>query len=172
VASHKTIRTTRRASIQCFLVHFDLEKLGIPPKATSRKRQSVCVWDPSSAGKTKVLRLSPETAWIQNGHLASAGNLVSRGKTVGFEVGADAGPQPLHRCEARRTGPTPSTANRYRVDVTEMSSLAGRRYAQLRLAIAPVIDTSVDEGVLTRFQCSAPTQPVSYSPKLSVQVRK
>ena len=40
------------------------------------------------------------------------------------------------------------------------------------LAIAPVIDTTVDEGVLTRFQVFGAQHPnANYTPKLTVETR-
>src|SRR5262249_51099751 len=55
-----------RRGEQCnaFLVRFDLEKLGLAPKArVLEATMSFYVWDPSSAGKTKVCAFPLKTQW-------------------------------------------------------------------------------------------------------------
>jgi len=62
----------------------------------------------------------------------------------------------------------------YQIDVTDLvhSWLDGTS-PNHGLAIAPVIDPGVDEGVLTRFQVySSEHSRVQYTPKLTLQVQQ
>jgi hypothetical protein len=170
----------RRTEEQCnaFLVRFDLAKLGVPPKAHVAKAMvSFYVWDPSSRGRTKVCAFALKTGWDEatvSWGRPAAGKSWGGGK--GFAFDADTGPPgPAVIVEPDKEGTdTVDPPLEYQLEVTEMvrSWLDGRA-PNHGLAIAPVIDRSVDKGESTRFQvCGSPHPQAQYTPKLTVQVRQ
>ena len=141
----------RRAD-QCnaFLVRFDLAKLELPPKARVAKATvSFYVWDPSSTGKTKVCAFPLKTAWDEatvTWREPAVGKSWQGGK--GFAFGADAGPAgPAVVVQPDEGSDTVDPPIEYQLDVTDLvrSWLDGGA-PNHGLAIAPVIDPSVDEG--------------------------
>ena len=141
----------RRAD-QCnaFLVRFDLAKLELPPKARVAKATvSFYVWDPSSSGKTKVCAFPLKTAWDEatvTWREPAAGQSWQGGE--GFAFGADAGPAgPAVVVQPDQGRDTVDPPTEYQLDVTDLvrSWLDGGA-PNHGLAIAPVIDPSVDEG--------------------------
>jgi Protein kinase domain/Disaggregatase related repeat len=167
----------RRAD-QCnaFLVHFDLAKLPVPAKARVTKATvSFYVWDPSSMGKTKVSAFPLKTAWDEvavTWREPAVGKSWQGGKT--FSFAADAGPPRAAVVVMPEQGSdTADPPIEYELDVTDMvrSWLDGGA-PNHGLAIAPVIDPSVDEGTLTRFQVySSEHSREKHTPKLTVQVQ-
>jgi hypothetical protein len=169
----------RRAD-QCnaLLVRFDLAKLGVPPKARVEKATvSFYVWDPSSRGKTKVCAFGLKTAWDEAAvtwRQPAAGKSWRGGK--GFAFGADTGPAGAGVVVPpdQEGSDTVEPPLEYRLDVTGLvrSWLDGTA-PNHGLAIAPVIDPSVDEGFFTRFQVyGCEHDRAQYTPKLTVQVRQ
>jgi hypothetical protein len=168
----------RRAD-QCnaFLVRFDLTALKDMPPRTSAAMATVSfyVWDPSSQGKTKVCAFAVKTGWDE---VAATWRESAVGKSWqgrdGFQIGVDTGSagqsvvvEPEHGSD------TADPPIEYQIDVTDVvRSWLDGAVPNYGLAIAPVIDVSVDEGVLTRFQVfgSEHSQP-QYTPKLTVQVQ-
>jgi hypothetical protein len=168
----------RRAD-QCnaFLVRFDLAKLGVPPKArVAQATVSFYVWDPSSRGKTKVCAFPLKTAWDEatvTWRRPAADKSWQGGE--GFAFGADTGPAgPAVVVEPDQEGTdTADPPIEYQLDVTDLvrSWLDGGA-PNYGVAIAPVIDPSVDEGTQTRFQVyGSEHSRAEYTPKLTVQVR-
>src|SRR5262249_33266997 len=144
----------RRAEQQgnAFLVRFDLTKLGVPPKARVAKATgSFYVWDPSSVGKTKVGAFALKTAWDEptgTGRRPAAGRTGRRGQDCAF--GADTGPAgPAVVVQPDQEGTdTVDPPLEYQLDVTELvRSWRDGGAPNYGLAIAPVIDRRVDEGV-------------------------
>ena len=90
----------------------------------------------------------------------------------GFTFGADAGPAgPAVVVEPDQGSDTVDPPIEYQLDVTDLvhSWLDGGA-PNHGLAIAPVIDPSVDEGTLTRFQVyGSEHSQEQYTPKLTVQ---
>jgi serine/threonine protein kinase len=168
----------RRAAEQCnpFLVRFDLARLGVPPKARVVKAVvSFYVWDPSSSGRTKVCAFPLKTAWDEatvTWRQPAAGKSWQGGE--GFAFGADAGPPgPGVVVEPDQGSDTVDPPIEYQLDVTDpVRSWLDGGAPNHGLAIAPVIDPSVDEGFLTRFQMYGPEHGrAQYTPKLTVQVQ-
>ncbi len=168
----------RRADDQCnaFLVRFDLAKLELPPKARVVKAMvSFYVWDPSSRGKTKVCAFPLKTAWDEvtvTWREPAAGQSWQGGQ--GFAFGSDAGPAGPEVVVPPEDGnDVVDPPTEYQLDVTDLvrSWLEGGA-PNHGLAIAPVIDPSVDEGFMTRFQIyGSERSPEPYTPKLMVQVQ-
>jgi serine/threonine protein kinase len=169
-----------RRGDQCnaFLVRFDLAQLGVPPKARVAKATlSFYVWDPSSRGKTKVCAFPLKTAWDEatvSWRRPAAGQSWRGGD--GFAFGADTGPAgPAVVVQPDREGSdTADPPIEYQLDVTHVvrSWLDGGA-PNHGLAIAPVIDPGVDEGLQTRFQVyGSEHDRAQYTPKLTVQVRR
>jgi serine/threonine protein kinase len=168
----------RRAE-QCnaFLVRFDLGKLGLSPKVrVAKATASFYVWDPSSRGKTKVCAFPLKTAWdpaTVTWREPAAGKAWRGGESFAF--GDDTGPA----CSSVVVEPDePGTDTvdppiEYQLDVTDLvrSWLDGET-PNFGLAIAPMIDLSVDENFLTRFQVyGTEHNQAEYTPKLTLQVR-
>jgi hypothetical protein len=168
----------RRAE-QCnaFLVRFDLAKLEAPSQARVAKATlSFYVWDPSSVGKTKVCAFPLKTAWNEltvTSREPAVGKLWQRGQSFAF--GADAGPSgPAVVIEPDQGSDTVDPPIEYQLDVTDLvrTWLDGGA-PNHGVAIAPVIDPSVDEGILTRFQIfSSEHNQQQFTPKLAVQVQQ
>jgi len=168
----------RRADrCNAFLVRFDLAKLDLPPTARVAKATlSFYVWDPSSHGKTKVCVFPLKTAWDE---VAVTWREPAVGKVwqggTGFAFGADAGPAgPAVVVQPDQGSDTAQPPLEYQLDVTDLvrTWLDGEA-PNHGLAIAPVIDPSVDEGTLTRFQVySSEHGQEQYTPKLTVQVQQ
>jgi hypothetical protein len=168
----------RRAD-QCnaFLVRFDLAKLDAAPKAhVAKATVSFYVWDPSSSGKTKVCAFPLKTAWDEETvtwRQAAAGKSWQGGE--GFAFDADTGPAgSAVVVEPEQDSDTAEPPIEYQLDVTDLvrSWLDGGA-PNYGLAIAPVIDTSVDEGLSTRFQMyGSEHSREQYTPKLTVQLRQ
>jgi len=168
-----------RRGDQCdaFLVRFDLTKLELPPQAHITKATvSFFVWDPSSMGKTKICAFPLKTAWDEvavTWREPAVGKAWRGGK--GFEFGADAGPAgPAVVVEPEEGSDTADPPIEYQLDVTDLvRTWQGAGAPNHGLAIAPVIDPSVDEGILTRFQIySSEHNQDQYTPKLTVQVQR
>jgi hypothetical protein len=168
----------RRAD-QCnaFLARFDLEGAGVPPRArVARATVSFYVWDPSSIGKTKVCAFPLKTAWDEatvTWRQPAAGKSWRGGQ--GFAFGADTGPAgpPVVVLPDQEGTDTVDPPIEYQLDVTDLvrSWLEGGT-PNHGLAIAPVIDPGVDEGLRTRFQVyGSEHSQAAYTPKLTVQVR-
>jgi len=168
-----------RRGDQCnsLLVRFDLAKLEVPPQARVAKATvSFYVWDPSSMGKTKVCAFPLKTAWDEvtvTWHEPAVGKSWQGGQ--GFAFGADAGPAgPAVVVEPDSGSDTVDPPTEYQLDVTDLVRAWQSGGAPNRgLAIAPVIDPSVDDGILTRFQvyCSEHNRE-QYTPKLTVEVQR
>jgi hypothetical protein len=168
----------RRADeCNAFLVRFDLAKLDAAPEARVAKATvSFYVWDPSSSGKTKVCAFSLKTAWDEatvTWRQPGAGKSWRGGE--GFAFGIDTGPAgPTVVVEPEQGSDTADPPIEYQLDVTDLvhSWLDGGA-PNYGLAIAPVTDRSVDEGLSTRFQMYGSEHfRVQYTPKLTVQVRQ
>jgi hypothetical protein len=168
----------RRAEGQCnaLLVRFDLEKLNLAPKArVVEATVSFYVWDPSSAGNTKVCAFPLKTNW-DPGTVTWREAAASKSWQGGadFAFGTDTGPPgPAVVVKPEEGSDTADPPLEYQLDVTDMvrAWLAGET-PNNGLAIAPVIDPSVDEGLLTRFQLFGSQHGnAKYTPKLTVQTR-
>ena len=169
----------RRAEQHCsvFLVRFDLAKLKLPPKARVESATvSLYVWDPSSQGKTRLCIFPMKTAWDES---TVTWNAPQEGKSwqggASFVPGKDTGP--AGTCVVVLPEQGADTADppiEYQFDVTDLvKSWLGGGPSNNGLAIAPVIDPSVDEGILSRFQVfSSEDSHVNYTPKLTLQVRE
>jgi hypothetical protein len=163
----------RAEECNAFLVRFDLSRLDVPARARVAKATiSFYVWDPSSRGETKVCAFPLKTAWDEatvSWRGPAAGQSWRGGQ--GFAFGADAGPPGpsvvVHHDEDDDTVDPPIE---YRLDVTDLvQSWLVDGVPNQGLAIAPVIDPSVDENYMTRFQVYASeSSQERYTPKLTV----
>jgi hypothetical protein len=169
----------RRAEQECnaFLVRFDLAKLEASPRTRIDKATvSFFVWDPSSAGKAQVCAYPLKTAWDEatvSWHEPVAGKSW-QGKDA-FSFTADAGsPGPSVVVTPEQGSDTLDPPAEYQLDVTDIvRSWMNGQAPNYGLAIAPVIDPSVDEGILSRFQVYGTEHSHGlYTPKLTVQCWK
>jgi hypothetical protein len=159
-----------------FLVRFDLARLDLPPKARVEKATaSFYVWDPSNIGKTRVCAFPLKTDWDEvavTWREPAVSKSWQGGK--GFAFGADTGPATQSVIVLPEQGnDTADPPIEYQVDVTDLvrAWLDGSA-PNYGLAIAPVIDSKVDEGVLTRFQVlGSEYGQTQYTPKLTVQIQ-
>ena len=134
---------------------------------------SFYVWDPSSAGKTKVCAFPLKTFWDQESvtwHERAAGEPWQGGAEFAF--GADTGPPgPAVVVNPEAGSDIADPPLEYQLDVTDLvrAWLAGET-PNNGLAIAPVIDPTVDEGILARFQVFGVQHAnVKSTPKLTVE---
>jgi hypothetical protein len=170
------VRRTEESS-NAFLVRFDLGRLGLPPQSQiAEATVSFYVWDPSSVGNTKVCAFPLKTAWDEETvtwRQPAEGKFWEAG--AGFAFGADTGPAGSGVVVKAEDGSdTADPPIEYQIDVTDLvrAWLDGGT-PNYGLAIAPVSDSSVDEGLLTRFQMFGSQHSKSqYTPKLTVQSRK
>ena len=137
---------------------------------------SFYVWDPSSSGNTKVCAFPMQTAWDKE---TVTWRHPAPGKSwrdgAVFAFGADTGPAGSEVVvKAEQGSDTADPPLEYQLDVTDLvrAWLDGRT-PNHGLAIAPVSDASVDEGLLTRFQvCGSHYSRSQFTPKLTVQARR
>jgi hypothetical protein len=177
-AEAKDNAVRRADQSNAFLVRFDFAKLGVPSNAhVAQATLSFYVWDPSSQGKTKVCAFPLKTPWDEanvSWRQPEAGKSWQGGKSFAF--GVDTGPAgPSVVVEPDKEGTdTADPPIEYRLDVTEVvRSWLDGAHPNHGLAIAPVIDPSVDEGIKTRFQLyGSEHSQAAYTPKLTVQVRR
>jgi hypothetical protein len=169
----------RRATDQCnaFLVWFDLNKLEVPPNPHVEKATvSFYVWDPSSAGSTSVSAFALKTPWDEATVCWSepaAGKLWKGSKGFSFEQ--DAGlPGPTIVVTPEGASDTVDPPAEYQLDVTDIvRDWMERDSPNNGLAIAPLIDPSVDKGIQSRFQIFGTEHTHGlYTPKLTVHVRQ
>jgi hypothetical protein len=162
----------RRAD-QCnaFLVHFELPK---PGARVEKATLSVYVWDPSSAGKTKLCAFPLKTAWDEE---TVTWREPSSGKSwrggAAFAFGTDTGPPGLGVIVPPEQGSdTADPPIEYQLDVTDLvRSWLNDTTPNHGLAIAPVSDPSVDEGLLTRFQIlGSEHKDAQFTPTLTMQM--
>jgi len=159
--------------VTALLVRFDLEKLDLSPQAAVAKATlSFYVWDPSSQGKTKVAAFPLLTAWEEYSATWRQPGAGKSWRGESFALDADAGPAgPAVIVDPDQDGDTLDPPREYQLDVTELvrAWLSGKA-ANHGLAIAPVIDSSADAGVLSRFQVyGSEDWRVQFTPKLTVQ---
>jgi Protein kinase domain len=166
----------RRAE-QCnaFLVRFEMpkaaaESVGRVEKATL----SFYVWDPSSAGKTKVCAFPMKTAWEEETvtwREPSTGH--SWKGSAGFAIDADAGPPgPGVIVDPEQGNDTADPPIEYQLDVTDLvRAWLNEGAPNHGLAIAAVSDPTVDEGTLTRFQIlGSDHKDAQFTPTLTMQM--
>jgi len=168
-------RVKRTDVCNAFLVRFDIGELGLKPGAKVQKGTvSFFVWDPSSRGNSKVCAFPLKTAWEE---MAATWRQPAAGRQwkggAAFRFGADTGPASAPVIVPPDKGR--DTANpplEYRIDVTDMvKGWVSGKSPNYGMAIAPVIDRSVDDGHWTRFQVIASErQPVRYTPKLAIEL--
>jgi hypothetical protein len=158
-----------------FLVRFDLDQLKLPPAAhIARATVSFYVWDPSSAGKTKMAAFALKTPWDED---AVTWRSPAEGKAwkgeQGFAFGADTGPAVgAAVVQPEQGSDTLDPPAEYQLDVTEIvrAWLEGKAPND-GLAIAAVNDRAVDEGLLSRFQIfGSEHEQTQYSPKLTIEL--
>jgi hypothetical protein len=165
----------RRRADECtaFLVRFDLTKLEAPAQARVAKATvSFYVWDPHSRARTKVCAFPLKTAWDEatvTWREPAAGKAWQGGRA--FAWGSDAGtPGPAAVVQPDENNDTLDPPTEYRLDVTDIvRSWLNGGAPNYGLAIAPVIDPSVDDGYMSRFQMYASEYgEEQYTPKLNV----
>ena len=176
-SQRKDNRVMRRNNCNAFLVRFDLSKLRLAKGSKVEKATvSFFTWDPSSRGNAKVHAFPLKTAWEESTATwksPSAGKKWKGGD--GFDFNADAGAPSKHIIVPPDQGrDTVNPPLEYKIDVTQMVTgwLSGKS-PNYGLAIASVIDRSVDEGHMTRFQVYATEHnQQKYTPKLTIEVEE
>jgi len=168
-------RIMRRDDCNAFLLRFDLAQLGIPKEAKiERATVSFYVWDPSSRGSSKVCAFPLRTAWEESTATWAQPKVGAKWKGgAGFAFDKDAGPAEKHIIvPPDRGGDTCNPPLEYKIEVTGMvREWVSGKSPNHGVAIASVIDRSVDEGQWTRFQVtSSERDPVQYTPKLSIEI--
>lgn len=160
-----------------FLVRFDVDQLKLPLKTRVAKATvSFYVWDPSSAGNTKVCAFGLKTPWEEatvTWRQPAADKKWKGDKS--FALGTDAGEAaPAVVVKPDMGSDTVDPPLEYQLDVTELvQAWLDGKAPNYGLAIAPVPDRSVDEGNFTRFQVYGSEHgQVKYTPKLTVSVKK
>jgi serine/threonine protein kinase len=162
--------------VATFLVHFDLAALTLPASTQVEKATlSFYVWDPSSAGNTKVCAFGMKTPWEEAS--ASWRQPAERKKWKNgnhFAVGTDtfAASPPTIVLPDKGTD-TVDPPLEYQLDVTELAKawLSGQ-IENHGLAIVPVPDQGVDRGLGTRFQVyGSEHERTKYTPKLTLAIR-
>jgi serine/threonine protein kinase len=166
----------RAEKCNAFLARFDLGKLDVPPQArVAKATASFYVWDPSSAGKTKVCAFPLKMAWDEvaaTWQEPAVGKSWQGGKE--FTFGVDTGPESSAVVvEPEQGSDTADPPIEYQLDVTEMvRAWQGGTMPNHGMAVAPVIDPSVDGGILSRFQLfSSEHTQQQFTPKLTVEVQ-
>ncbi len=170
-ARDNAIRKAEQSSV--FLVYFDLDKLALPRGAKPRKATvSFSVWDPSSRGNTKVCAFAVRTPWQESAatwRQSAESKAWKDGKS--FAIGKDTAEAAGHVVvKADQGSDTVDPPLEYQIDVTGLvrAWLAGDT-ANYGLALAPVTDRTVDDGLQTRFQIYASEHPeAKYTPKLTI----
>ncbi len=170
-------RLRRRKECSALLLRFPLKKLRLPPAAdVVGATVSFYVWDPSPSGKMKVCAMELKTAWDEveaTWQRPKRGARWKGGQT--FVFGVDTGPagqaiviHPNNRVD--RVNPPIE----YRLDATDIVRgwLSGVK-PNHGLAIAPVIDEAIDNGLYSRIQIvgSESRQP-RFVPKLTLTLRE
>ncbi len=152
-------RLARRDACSALLVRFDLGGVKLPAGAAVRKATvSFYVWDPSSKGSTKVCALGMKTPWDEATvawRRPSTGAKWKGGD--GFALATDTGPLIDHVVVPPDRGrDTVDPPIEYRLDVTGLARqwISGK-VPNYGVAIAPVIDRSIDDGQYTRLQVLA-----------------
>jgi hypothetical protein len=168
----------RRANrCNAFLVRFDLAKLEASPQTRVAKATAIFyVWDPSSVGRTKVCAFPLKTAWDE---VAATWREPAAGKSWqggdSFRFGADTGPaDPAVVVEPDRGSDTVDAPLEYQLDVADLvrAWLDGRA-PNHSLAIAAVMDPSVDDGIQTCFQLyGSESDREPSTPKLAVELQR
>jgi serine/threonine protein kinase len=166
----------RRAE-QCtpFLVRFDLSKLVLPPQRLAKATVSFFVWDPHDKGRVKVCAFPVLTPWDEatvTWKQAAEGKPWKGGKN--FTYGVDTGPAGSSHVVILPDQPGTDTVDpplEYQLDITPLVRSWIEGGANHGLAIAPVIDRSVDDGNWSRFQMYASKHNrVQYTPTLTLNV--
>jgi len=168
-------RLKRHDAVSVMLVRFMLDKLDLPADARVLKAQLVFyVWDPSSGqGKMKVAAMGLKTDWKER---EATWNAPAKGKTWkggsrGFALGLDTGaPGPAIVIPPERGSDIADPPLEYRLDVSELVRgwLSGKE-PNHGLAVAPMMDSEVDEGVSSRLQLYASEhRRPQYIPRLEV----
>jgi hypothetical protein len=176
-SSEKRDNALRRTKEKCnaLLVRFDLTKLSVPSKARLAKASvSFFVWDPSAHGKTKVCVFPMKSAWDDatvtwRQPAAGQGWSGDGGFAFGVDTGA-AGNDVVVEPDAPGTD-TAEPPIEYRIDVTDLVRAWLKGEPNHGLAIAPVIDPSVDKNFFTRFQVYGSAYVrAQYTPTLTVEM--
>jgi hypothetical protein len=159
-----------------FLVHFDLSKQqALPPARVVRATLNFYVWDPSSSGKSKVGAFPLKAEWDESDatwRQAAAGRPWQN--SDGFALLADTGPAASYVVVQPEAGSdTVEPPAEYQLDVTDLiRAWIDGSVANHGLALVPVVDASVDEGMRSRFQIlGTESNRSQYTPKLEIQVQ-
>jgi len=161
------------SQVNALLVSFDLASLNLSPQARVEKAfVSFFVWDPSSQGKAKLAAFPLSSAWDE-------ASVTWRQRAAGqpwsgteFVLGVDTGPPgPGVVVDPEQGSDTLDPPREYQLDVTDVvRAWLINPAANFGLAIAPVIDAKVDQGIMSRFQVyGSENWRQQYTPKLTVQ---
>jgi hypothetical protein len=157
------------------LIYFDLAKATRPRQECENATLSFFVWDHHDSARAKVSVFAVLTPWEENTVTwaqPADGKRWKGGKK--FTVGTDTGPAGAHVVlppdKSRQLIDRPTE---YRLDVTPLArSWLDGSTPNYGLAIAPVVDPSVDGGYVSRFQVLASEYAqVQYTPTLILLVR-
>ncbi|MDA0840111.1 MAG: DNRLRE domain-containing protein [Planctomycetota bacterium] len=167
-------RLMRRSTTDnAFLVHFDLSKLDIKKSAKVKKATlSLFIWDPSSRGRAKTAAYLVKTAWDEISATWAEPGQGLKWQDGSFTLDKDTGQQSeFIVIEPDQGGDTVNPPLEYKFDVTEIASLwVSGKATNHGLAVASVVDRSIDEGNFTRNQVLASEyDEVKYTPKLEIE---
>jgi serine/threonine protein kinase len=167
----------RRADdVNALLVRFDLDRLDLPPKPRVVKAVvSFYVWDPSSVGQTHVCAFPLKTAWDEVAVTWREPDVNKSWKgNQGFAFEVDTGPpEPGVTVKPQDANDTEDPPIEYQLDVTKLvRSWLGGESPNYGIAIAPILDPSVDGGTQSRFQIyTSEHSQENCTPKLTLQIQ-
>ena len=167
-------RVMRRSKTDnAFLVHFDLAKGKIKKSAKVKKATfSIFIWDPSSRGRAKTAAWMVTTAWNETSATWNSPSQGIKWQGGSFTFDKDTGQQSKFIViEPDQGRDTVNPPLEYKFDVTGIVSLwLSGKAPNYGLAVASVVDRSVDEGNYTRNQVIASEyDQVKYTPRLEIE---
>jgi hypothetical protein len=169
-------RLARTELTNALLIRFDVSSLNLSPQSQiDRATLHFWVWDPSSAGRTKVSLFGLKSTWDEQ---SATWRSPARGKSWqgangAFTIGRDTGREISSvTIEPDQGSDTVDPPVEYRLDTTALvRAWIADAMSNFGVAVAPVIDRGVDDGQFTRVQVLASEyREARYTPKLIVEI--
>lgn len=168
-------RLYRNDKTSVLLVRFDLAGLKTPPSSkVERATLHFWIWDPASQGRTRVSLFGLKVAWDEGSATWLAPDRrkhwqeISKGFTLGRDTDMAASSVVVEPDQGSDTAEPPVE---YHLDATDLvRTWLAHPARNLGAAIAPVIDRSVDDGQVTRFQVlTSEYRELKFTPKLTIE---
>ncbi len=176
-AAPRDNRIVRNDTTNAMLIRFDLADLKLSPQSQVQSATlHFWVWDPASQGRMRVSLFGLKTAWDEQTatwrHPASGKSWQGEGGL--FAIGRDTGESVATvTVEPDAVSDTLDPPVEYRLDATALvQAWLAKPESNFGIALAPVIDRSVDDGQYSRVQVLASEhREVKYTPKLTVELK-